>query len=306
MSESFKYYTNEHVDALKPESSDKVTENEGALVAGESDVVSEAPEIGAMDSAELLKINRNIDAMDSSAGNMLKGKFLKNLREGEYSLIIGDDTSGRIPTLIFGRIASKMAKDVQRPAPKVRFVAGTISVPDEYTDTSQFGSYQKKLYELTDYFAKLIDQENIKNEKVLLVTDTIDSGNTMMGFVSALKANGIKCDIATLSLFRASPFNRKTAESLKRKKEAMLNGCKIYYSDKGDTPGIYRDKLSSGIVKDPYVLHASPAKTDLSNVPPHLKNQASAQNIQRSKYAAYARARAFLIADELYERKKSK
>lgn len=117
---------------------------------------------------------------------------IKNsINKGEYKTIIGDDGSGRIPTLIFNNVISNIYKDKGFIKPNIlfsdiNFKGGTN---EEYVD------FYKK------YISTNLREELMKESgKCLIVTDTIASGNTLRFFTEFLKENKIDYEIASLSV----------------------------------------------------------------------------------------------------------
>ncbi|MEK7463307.1 MAG: hypothetical protein AAB621_03040 [Patescibacteria group bacterium] len=113
-------------------------------------------------------------------------KLKENIDKGEYDMLIGDDASGRIPTLILRGIINSRKRELNpylkssESEIKTRFVAG-----GQLRSTEQLISVIEKL------------KPEVKN-KVLIVTEYISSGRSMEKLSSALKGLGIPFDIATL------------------------------------------------------------------------------------------------------------
>lgn len=67
----------------------------------------------------------------------------KKIEKGEYTIIMGDDTSGRIPTLIIGGVIKELYQENHFPAPLVRFIAGGSLSYEGII--SKFNEYSEKL-----------------------------------------------------------------------------------------------------------------------------------------------------------------
>lgn len=196
----------------------------------------------------------------------LTEKLKENIDKGEYDMLLGDDASGRIPTLILRGIINERNRKLHpelrssESEIKTRFVAGgQLKNKDVLKDVvKEIGSEVKK--------------------KVLVVTEYISSGRSMEKFSTALKELNIPFDIATLrSEFDAGESNfDKLSNKLKDVGEFLgvseprsefgnenikiPQDSKFYYGEGTyniDTPPlVYKDYKMSGVKKgrpgDPY------------------------------------------------------
>ena len=116
----------------------------------------------------------------------------KSIEKGEYAVILGDDASGRIPTLLFRKVLNALYTERRFEVPKTLFFAGVRF------DTMPRQRQVKMAQDFTDYLVK----ENVKglteNRKALVVTDTISSGQTLKNFMQVLRELGIHYNIATI------------------------------------------------------------------------------------------------------------
>lgn len=127
--------------------------------------------------------------------SLIRGEFKKLIDKGEYSVLIGDDASGRIPTLIFRKIMLNRL-DKLRPnlKPEERdkllrtyFVAGSANSDNEK--------------EIADFFRKVsLDDKH----RALLVTEFMASGESMEKMTKSLEDAGIQCDVAVLGTDRSN------------------------------------------------------------------------------------------------------
>lgn len=142
------------------------------------------------------------------------------LRNGEYSSIFGDDVTGRIPALIIGEVANRLADDHTRPHPARFFYAGgspgnstisqTIKLAVELeTGDPQYSSEGVRHIELvdrekeeeirdqhlTEYLSRIQPQIG---DRTLLVNDHIVWGRTIDRMARILHGKGVAFDIATL------------------------------------------------------------------------------------------------------------
>lgn len=67
-----------------------------------------------------------IDKIADLRGSMEKllDQLRPHIEGGEYQLIVGDDASGRIPTLIFRRIIKAIYEEKGYPKPETAFLQG--------------------------------------------------------------------------------------------------------------------------------------------------------------------------------------
>ena len=113
-------------------------------------------------------------------------KLKENIDKGEYDMLIGDDASGRIPTLVLRGIINVRNRKLHpelKPSEaetKTRFVAGGRVENDK---------------ELKSALEKL--KLEVK-KKALVVTEYIHTGKSIKRFSNILKELGIPFDIATL------------------------------------------------------------------------------------------------------------
>lgn len=128
-----------------------------------------------------------IESLIESLTRQLGPQFI----EGTYPIMIGEDSSGRIPALALSGVAQKI-----NPSEKIStfFLAGSRFLEGEAKDI------KKQL--IKDYLVKLeLDKKLLPKQKVLLVTDMIDTGKSMIPLSEALHEMSIPFDIATCKLF---------------------------------------------------------------------------------------------------------
>src|SRR3989338_11083514 len=116
--------------------------------------------------------------------------MLEQMREridrGEYNLIIGDDASGRIPTWVFYNFLKKVYVRNNLPPPSVRYFAGSRNAMGKVAE--------KKTEEIANHIARFVEKEKQKDnkgrqQKALIVTDTIATGNSLVPIAEALRKN---------------------------------------------------------------------------------------------------------------------
>lgn len=174
----------------------------------------------------------------------------------KYDVLIGDDASGRIPTLTIWNVMKERMREkhpdwspeMQRKALQTYFVAGGQDNPNSA--------------ELKDYFSKVKERAD---KRVLLITEYIESGQSIFRLGKMLEDLEIPFDIATLQF---------STEGDDREQEVrdFLIRHKIYIGDisySEGAPAIYGKTTLSGVFKvtDPEInpsmmAHSIPAKVD--------------------------------------------
>ncbi len=181
---------------------------------------------------------KEIEELREPLKNILK-EMREHIDRGEYGLIIGDDASGRIPTWFFYNFLKELYTEKNLPSPEVRYFAGSGGfLIDQLED---------KVKKLERYAKQAIEKRNLKNplaeyHKALIITDTINSGNSLRPLFEALKAQDIPFDVAAIG-FHAVNLNERAAEL---KHEFKMD---IFYGST-QTPSIYQRPDFSGIEKD--------------------------------------------------------
>ncbi|MCL6096147.1 MAG: hypothetical protein M1444_00475 [Patescibacteria group bacterium] len=138
------------------------------------------------------------------------------LRNGKtYDLIVGDDTSGRIPTLILGKALNRIRENRgQKPVP-IRFVSGDLVA-----------------VELAPVIGKLDNHPN----RALLVTDYLSTGKTLGRFASFFTLGDIDFDVATLTILYSEEYYS----------DLINEDSTLYIGRKGDHPQIWGKPMLTG------------------------------------------------------------
>lgn len=121
----------------------------------------------------------------------LTKKLTPALKNHEYNIFIGDDAAGRLPTLVIGGLFKEAYKEDKMLPPKIYFFsAGRHLYYDE--------SIRR---DIAEHIRKLVAKEKINpnRDRILLVTEYMQLGESMAKFVQTLKDNEIFCDVATLT-----------------------------------------------------------------------------------------------------------
>lgn len=99
------------------------------------------------------------------------------LERGTYTLIIGDDDSGRVPAYMTWKAVKAMYAAQGMKAPELRFVAGGEHTPVK-GDESETSKTQRK-EAMVDHFAKMRELVGEKTNAALVVTDVVSYGSGM-------------------------------------------------------------------------------------------------------------------------------
>ena len=206
----------------------------------------------------------------------LLGELRESIEKGKYKVIIGDDVSARIPTLIINNIIKKYNEEKKEKAPQLFFIPGSGRI-EEHLGGSQEGKQEDiENYVLLEYFKPLKTED-----RVLICTDWIQSGLSLKPLVRALREYGIKYDIATIGL----PNGYIDLEGLK-------GDDSIIYAGSSDVPKIYHNRELSGVVKDPRSTRSDTIKYSDENNP---KNKIIQEKINQAREAIS------ILSEELYD-----
>ena len=197
-------------------------------------------EIDVLSKEERLSIERLKDPIQE-----IIQQLMKEIDEGKYRVLVGDDASGRIPTLIMANVINALYERNGYPHPFIRFVAGSTFLYDqEVLDEKQ----QKITHHMGTFNIEKKDEH-----RALVITDTIDSGASVRMMMNSLKESGIMADVAAVSV---------RVSSLKRELESEF-GCRVVYGFEG-LPDIY-GKEFSGVKKESHNLFAEPRIKNRNN-----------------------------------------
>lgn len=166
-------------------------------------------------------------------------KLKERIDRGEYGLVIGDDASGRIPTIIIGGVMREVAGRHGNKKPNIIFIPGGLSSSFTAEDEEEFGEYLKK--------RGLED-----GRRVLVVTDSIMSGSTLKGIVAQIHNLEFECDIATIGIEDVDVSGTDMRKDRTRNLPVDIVSGEYKNSTKDiypHTPDIYDDKDASGVFK---------------------------------------------------------
>ena len=110
------------------------------------------------------------------------------IEKGEYGLILGEDSGGRIPAYILGHVLQSLSQKNNLVPPTVRFIAGADGLEE---------LIQKIELRALEHGGEL--------KRILFVTELISSGRTIQPIIEACKKSGVKTDVATIALNSKPP-----------------------------------------------------------------------------------------------------
>lgn len=201
--------------------------------------------------------------------NQIQEKILHH----DYSFVIGDDASGRLPALLFSRLLTNIYEKDGIEKPETRFLAGSRNL------TGQEAIDKEKMIE--DYLREQVLPEVARRKgKVLIVTDTIYTGKSLKPLADALYSLKIPFEVATLRFIPGYASKNTKGSCLRARIYAGELSSEIY--GRSDLSGVHKDEKS---------LHAE------SNA--HLPKEDGKYN---TKVLADARHRTAVIADKLTEK----
>ncbi|MEI8337970.1 MAG: hypothetical protein WCF92_02375 [bacterium] len=168
------------------------------------------------------------------------------IERGEYGYVVGDDASGRIPTLIFSNVLKKVYREKGIDDPKTFFFAGGRS------DVKGIDKF--KTLEIEKSIESFLEKNpgNGTNDRVILLTEYIVTGKSLKPICDAMKNAGIEYDIATVSA--SFPATSKIDKML---------GAKIYEGGFFHTPKIYARTDLSGVERSKYKKEIFSNKTSV-------------------------------------------
>ncbi|MBI4118121.1 MAG: hypothetical protein HY455_01085 [Parcubacteria group bacterium] len=218
------------------------------------------------------------------------GQLAESIERGEWpDLIVGDDASGRIPTLIVAGVLKEIAEARGLEKPDTLFFAGVKSIDEEIAK-----GRRNKILESLKQLEKRKDR---KTRRALLITDTLVTGGTIQDIADAIVQEArIPMDIVTIAA--------KSSADLRQLLKNKLGARSIIFGRFDKTPGIYGAHTFGGVEKaDRVSIHAQAMRKDpdmLLDVLQDSINQARAD----AKSIAHEIAEAYLAKHPQKEERK--
>ncbi len=192
-------------------------------------------------------------------------QMLWKIEAGDYDVIIGDDASARVPTRILEKVVKNIYDTHHFEYPQIKFIAGSSWIHEE--------ELKVKKEKILEYLNNLGLGE--KTNRVLIVTDIISSGQSILAIGESLADLGVYFDVALMGFPISDDVVRIKIEHL---------GHGIVYAGRSQAE-IYQKGLISGVAKSPQDLFAFKISHD-------KKFQKNLNQVRHD---------AFIVADHLIE-----
>ena len=163
----------------------------------------------------------------------------EKIKEGKYSLVIGDDASGHVPALILYKFIREIYKEKQKKI-NIVFLSGSKGLNE-----SDLENKKEKIKNL------LKDKLNV-NEKsgVLVATDVVFTGETLVPLRDVLNDMKVDYNISSISV-----LYEKDSVALEEKFDN-----KLIYGTYGELQSILGNSTLSGFEKSPEDIFAKRKK----------------------------------------------
>jgi len=243
----------------------------------------------------------NFNDLRQPAENILN-QLRESIERGEYGLIIGDDASGRLPTLLLSGVLKQIYRERNHKSLSVQFFAGDRSKADADYCEQLAGRFAQQ-------FLRLQHQDN---GRVLIVTELLDTGSAIQPLALLLKKHQIPFDVATISMldFFESSGEEETVgkspseifqleENAYEKHRQMIEdkiGGRVVWGGYKDFPSVYRNPHAAGVVREPGKPVAVLAK---GGVHPRLLRDELQGKPVLQEYINKARENIALLVDEV-------
>lgn len=183
-------------------------------------------------------ISFNFEDLREPSMRILEG-IRDHINHGSYRMIIGDDASGRIPTLLFSGVIKNAYQTTGHTPAEVRFFAGDRSNKSE---------------EFTNNLAKRFTQEfktlaGDHGARVLVVTDTINTGAALRPLVAQLARYQIPYDIAAIGYIPPSIALSESEKELHKTNTLQTLGGVAHVGQNKIPSSVYRNPHAAGVVR---------------------------------------------------------
>lgn len=241
----------------------------------------EEPEIKSKEIAELEEPMKNI-----------LWQMERRIESGEYPVILGVDKSGRLPAILFREVLTIFYKEKGFPPPEIFPFAGyKFKIPAQK---------EKIIQDFKNHIGKGRAIELLKDKKILVVDDTLLTGEHLRPYMKALKELNINFEIAIINLLRSPKFAPPTVviEPTKEDFEKDLGG-NIFLGKKSiSNLLIWENRRLSGFKKspeeEPELFVKSPSE--------FVKSEADKQDyLQKKSEAKQARRDVKILAKKLVQ-----
>ncbi len=183
--------------------------------------------------------NETIFASEKKYLEILVGEMAEAIENEEFDVLVGDDASGRLPTLFLRKVfLLRMKKKYPNLSDsevndkiKTFFVAGGRGFGNEN--------------DLKIFFEKI---KTLTKKKILFVTEHIFTGDSLVKMAHIMKKAGLSFGVATMSINREVGIEDNISSQLLINE---LKNKKLFFSGGfGFEPNIYGKAEMSGVVKN--------------------------------------------------------
>lgn len=215
--------------------------------------------------------DETFDWLKHGLGDVLvKTEFGKNIEKGAYTHILGEDSSGRIPTLLLNETVRYLSKNYGQPKPDIRFFAGfgNLSMDD---DPGKALNREDKKLKWKEEMKKFI--KSLGSGRVLVCTELIDSGTSMRNTIEVL----IECNIP-FDIFAFSNSFIYTDDLSGSPLDILPKDTTMYSADANFPDLMKKNHIMSGVWKHDGDIHANSARVhnvDETSIEKSRKSNAS-------------------------------
>tara|TARA_Y100000031_G_scaffold157148_1_gene216768 strand:+ start:9173 stop:9988 length:816 start_codon:yes stop_codon:yes gene_type:complete len=212
------------------------------------------------------RIQEAIAELSEPIKNILE-QLRSRIDDGDYKLIIGIDTSGRMPAIILGDIVKDVYKKKNLPPPKRIFLAGSRGLDSEEELKSPKSEVDAKADKILQYLRKIDPNKELSASRVLIVDDSSQTGGSLKPLAQALRRHGCDFDVAIISALTGN-LGGVSGESLEYLSYQF--GGEVFAGKKGGVPLVYLNSFPSGVEKDPKDLFSTRVKYDKQHDQPRI------------------------------------
>jgi hypothetical protein len=173
---------------------------------------------------------RRVDDAEEGLATLCR-ELRDDVLAGRYGVIVGDDTSGRLPALVLRTAFNIMRAREGLPKLPVYFLPGGGGrIPRAEAAAAELAAMGPQLVRAS------------RGARALVVTDFIDSGSSVLGLIEGCRALGIEADCAALAVASDSTLPQRLATA----------GSKLLFGRLTETPPLLDGAhMISGVEKLP-------------------------------------------------------
>ncbi|MDD5068109.1 MAG: hypothetical protein PHS53_01940 [Candidatus Pacebacteria bacterium] len=187
----------------------------------------------------------------------LLDQMRSKIDSGAYTLLVGDDVSGRIPTLIFREFLRQMYEGTSQKVPEALFFSGHHGE----TDASFLNQNAEEV-------AHGIEKRYSGKGDILFITEAIQTGRTLTQFENAFAKLPIKHDVMTIGITGGREKPLTVEEYFKMRNDLQKKFGTTIYSACNGAPNIAYSPDShpyEGVFNQSKSLHSTVSKNHRAN-----------------------------------------